>query len=204
MNLPILTGIAEIDDKSLDYAKKNVALNNFTSRIYLQKTAITDPILNDKLIKHRFDFTLCNPPFYASQQDFEQSASEKNEPPNSNCTGAPNEMICLGGEVAFVSQMIDESLALRNDVQWFTSMLGKISSVPVIVEKLQEVGIGNWAVTEFAPGKQTKRWGIAWSFEDLRPNSEIARGAKTVDKKFLPFPSQYSFLVSEERFSLVH
>lgn len=85
------------------------------------------------------------------------------------CTGAEIEMVTAGGEVTFVERMIEESLKLRDKVQWYTSMLGKLSSVSILVERLLEAGNKNWAVTEFVQGSKTKRWAIAWSWNDRRP-----------------------------------
>jgi 23S rRNA (adenine1618-N6)-methyltransferase len=79
-------------------------------------------------------------------------------------------MVTEGGEIAFVYRMIEESLRLRERVVWYSSMLGKLSSVSVIVEKLMEHGNNNYAVTEFVQGSKTKRWAVAWSWTDLRPS----------------------------------
>lgn len=79
-------------------------------------------------------------------------------------------MVTEGGEIAFVYRMIEESLHLRERVVWYSSMLGKLSSVSVIVEKLMEHGNNNYAVTEFVQGSKTKRWAVAWSWTDLRPS----------------------------------
>lgn len=79
-------------------------------------------------------------------------------------------MITPGGEVAFVTRMIEESLKLGTRVKWYTSMLGKLSSVSVLVEKLRAHRCHNYAMTALVQGK-TKRWAIAWSWGDLRPPS---------------------------------
>lgn len=78
-------------------------------------------------------------------------------------------MVVDGGEVAFVTRMIDESLRLRERVGWYTSMLGKLSSVSVIIERLIDAGNRNYAVTEFVQGTKTRRWAVAWSWRDFRP-----------------------------------
>lgn len=78
-------------------------------------------------------------------------------------------MVTLGGEVAFVNRMIEESCVVKDRVQWYTSMLGKLGSVTDVVETLKKKGIGNWAVTEFVQGTKTRRWGVAWSWGDMRP-----------------------------------
>ena len=138
---------------------------------------------------------MCNPPFYESKADMLTSAANKQRPPFTACTGSETEMVTSGGEVAFVSRMIDESLVLRDRVLWYTSMLGKFSSVAILVEKLKDNAIDNYAVTEFVQGSKTRRWGIAWSFDDLRPGLNIARGLNSLPKALLPFPSEYLILV---------
>lgn len=78
-------------------------------------------------------------------------------------------MVTPGGEIFYVSRMITESVQLKERVSWYTSMLGKLSSVSMLVEKLIELGNHNYAVTEFVQGNKTKRWAVAWSWADLRP-----------------------------------
>ena len=144
----------------------------------------------------RIDFTMCNPPFYESTNEMLESAASKQRPPFTACTGSSNEMVTPGGEVAFVSRMIYESLAIRDGVQWYSSMLGKFSSIAPIIQRLKDNGIGNWAVTEFVQGSRTRRWAIAWSFRDRRPLMSISRGVSSLQKAFLPFPSEYTTEVS--------
>ena len=69
-----------------------------------------------------------------------------------------------------MSRMIEESLVMKERVQWYSSMLGKLSSVNIVTERLKEKGVDNWAVKEFVQGEKTRRWGVAWSWGDLRPS----------------------------------
>lgn len=78
-------------------------------------------------------------------------------------------MVTPGGEVAFVSRMIDESKELGDRCQWYTSMLGKYSSVEIIIENIKGTGIVNWAVKDLVQGNKTKRWAVAWSWGSMRP-----------------------------------
>lgn len=78
-------------------------------------------------------------------------------------------MVTSGGELDFVTRMIEESIQLREKVIWYTTMLGKLSSVSLVAEKLISHNNHNYAVTEFVQGSKTRRWAVAWSWTDLRP-----------------------------------
>lgn len=79
-------------------------------------------------------------------------------------------MVTDGGEVAFVQRVIEESCKLTTNCQWYTSMLGKLSSVHTVLDTLKAVAVRNWAVKEFVQGTKTRRWAIAWSFQSARPS----------------------------------
>lgn len=132
------------------------------------------------------DFTMMNPPFYESEDDMLSSAQSKVRPPHSACTGAPVEMVCEGGEIAHISRMLEESLVLKEEVQWYTSMLGKASSVETLVDKLKANGIDNYAITEFIQGNKTRRWALGWSFGPMRPAKHVARVKTSGWKKVSP------------------
>ncbi|UZJ54199.1 hypothetical protein CBS101457_003519 [Exobasidium rhododendri] len=110
---------------------------------------------------------MCNPPFYTSEQEMKESLHLKSRRPNAVCQGSREEMICEGGEVAFIARMIKESVQIGSRVIWFTSMIGKMSSINPLIHRLQEEQIDNYLLTEFVQGK-TKRWGIAWSLTHFR------------------------------------
>ncbi|RAK75010.1 DUF890 domain protein [Aspergillus fijiensis CBS 313.89] len=190
----------DIDEGNIESSRANVIANGLDSRITVVRTSSEEKLipLDTKLKVDRLDFTMCNPPFYASQDEMVASAEAKDRPPFSACTGAEVEMVTAGGEVAFISRMIEESLQLRNKVFWYTSMCGKLSSISVLIEKLIEHGNNNYAVTEFVQGNKTKRWALAWSWTDIRPTTAVARGIPTIPKHLLPFPSEYTFTATTE------
>nr|XP_043613804.1 RNA N6-adenosine-methyltransferase mettl16 isoform X2 [Erigeron canadensis]XP_043613806.1 RNA N6-adenosine-methyltransferase mettl16 isoform X2 [Erigeron canadensis]XP_043613807.1 RNA N6-adenosine-methyltransferase mettl16 isoform X2 [Erigeron canadensis]XP_043613808.1 RNA N6-adenosine-methyltransferase mettl16 isoform X2 [Erigeron canadensis] len=115
------------------------------------------PILLDVVKEgEKFDFCMCNPPFFETME-------ESGLNPNTSCGGTPAEMVCPGGEQAFVSRMIQDSIQLKQSFRWYTSMVGKKSSLKSLTSKLREAGVTVVKTTEFVQG-QTCRWGIAWSF----------------------------------------
>ncbi|KAK3318066.1 hypothetical protein B0H66DRAFT_556175 [Apodospora peruviana] len=178
----------DIDARSLSYARQNVSLNGLDNRIRVVQRSTTDHLIPlDDLGIPSIDFVMMNPPFYISENEMLSSANKKSRPPHSACTGAPVEMVCDGGEVAYVGRMVQESLVMRDRVKWYTSMLGKVTSLEALVEQLRANNIDNYAVTEFVQGNKTKRWALGWSFGPMRPDDDAARGIKAaIWKKVLP------------------
>ena len=143
---------------------------------------------------------MCNPPFYGSVEEMERSREGKDKPPGTVCTGSKNEMVCEGGEIQFITRIINESLVLRERVQWYTSMVGKLSSLVPLIERLKDEGCVNWAVSELVQGLKTRRWVLAWSWTEWRPEVGVARGVGSgaLEKKYLPFPSEYIVTLKEQ------
>ena len=190
----------DVDPDNLKHAENNVRLNDLQSRVQVLPRKPTDPMVPlDELKRGRVDFVMTNPPFYESEDELLKSASIKARPPNSACTGAPVEMVCAGGEVAFVSRILDESLRLKERVQWYSSMFGMVSSLEAIVQKLKEHRVDNYAVTEFVQGRKTRRWAVAWSFGPMRPSQNICRGMKATPwRKILPTVVEVEVLTVEK------
>lgn len=135
---------------------------------------------------------MCNPPFFTSIEDMVASAKKKGIPPSSACTGTTVEMVYENdGEIGFARRMLEESRVLREQVQWYTTLFGKLSSVSTFVRKLKEIPEihGNWAVTDFIQG-QTKRWAVAWSYADRRPTLAAAVVRNSSLKGCSPFPPE--------------
>ncbi|EIW74733.1 hypothetical protein CONPUDRAFT_169696 [Coniophora puteana RWD-64-598 SS2] len=177
----------EIDDESARCALQNVAANNLSDRIDIRMSVLDGPIfaLFDDDLDTQYDFTMCNPPFYGSAQEIAESAEGKLYGPRSVCSGAAVEMVTPGGEVAFVSQMVRESVQHKTRCRWFTSMLGKLSSVSVVIELIKALGIDNYGITEFVQG-QTRRWAVVWSFGRERLPDSITRIRNPSLQKHMP------------------
>jgi 23S rRNA (adenine1618-N6)-methyltransferase len=105
-------------------------------------------------------------------------------------------MVTPGGETAFISRLIRESVQLGERVKWYSTMVGKYSSITPIIEELKTSGVTNWAVMEFINGNRTRRWGIAWSFGYWRPSVSSARGIGSLPKHLLPFPAEFDFAIA--------
>ncbi|KAH9998910.1 ribosomal RNA large subunit methyltransferase F-like protein, partial [Russula vinacea] len=145
----------DIDGVSLSSAQANIDRNGLSDRITLLRADHTGSIMLP-LIQNTtasFDFSMCNPPFYTSTEEATQAAAAKELLPNAVCTGADVEMITPGGEEAFVSKMVGESITMVNAVgTWYTSMVGKQSSLTALVTLLRAHSITNYALTELVQG----------------------------------------------------
>ncbi|KAI9247486.1 hypothetical protein BDA99DRAFT_526016 [Phascolomyces articulosus] len=165
----------EINETSVRCARGNVDKNKLNDRITVRYNDNPERIfLLDK--GESYTFCMCNPPFYASPDELEESLQNKQDLPFSVCTGTQNEMITDGGEYGFIERIMNESLIYKDRIQWYTSLIGLKKSVRPLVNQLKSFGITNYVVTEFIQGR-TKRWAIAWSFGSKRVNK-----AKSLDE----------------------
>lgn len=185
----------DIDVTSLTHAAHNVALNDLDDRVKLFETSGDGPLIPlDQIGLRNAHFVVCNPPFYTSTNEMKDALTGrgKSRPPNTICTGSETEMVTDGGDLGFMLRMIKESQELRDRVQWYSAMPGKLDSLCEVVTKLKEVECTNWAIQYLTgEGGRTRRWTIAWSWADLRPPDKLAR-AQHLRKEVLPFPNEYS------------
>ncbi|GLC59921.1 hypothetical protein PLESTB_001554300 [Pleodorina starrii] len=88
--------------------------------------------------------------------------------PNTAFGGTAAEMVCPGGELAFVLRMLVESEELRDRVHWFSTMVGKKNTLKALRRELHSRHVTALRTTELAQGK-TSRWAVAWSWQ-VDPN----------------------------------
>ncbi len=122
-----------------------------------------------------FDLTMCNPPFHASLAEARQGAqrkwqnlgkeSNKHKKPVLNFGGQSLELCCEGGEEAFVTRMIEESLSGREHCLWFTTLISKSSSLPHIYRLIKNIGAVDNRTFEMTQGQKKSRF-VAWTFMD--------------------------------------
>jgi 23S rRNA (adenine1618-N6)-methyltransferase len=118
--------------------------------------------------------TLCNPPFHASLEEATRGsqrkwralgkADPKRKLPVLNFGGQNNELWCEGGEIRFVTQLINESVAVGTQVLWFSTLVSKASNLPAIQGALSKVNAAQVKVVEMGQGQKQSRF-VAWSFQ---------------------------------------
>ena len=118
-----------------------------------------------------YNFTLCNPPFHKSLKDamdgnkrkIQNLTKQKITKNTLNFGGKNNELWCKGGEIAFISNMIKESLEFKNNVLWFTTLVSKKENLPLIYKKLEDIKVSEIKTIDMSQGQKITRL-IAWSF----------------------------------------
>ncbi|ORZ32443.1 hypothetical protein BCR44DRAFT_1440220, partial [Catenaria anguillulae PL171] len=165
----------DIDALALQTGQANVDRNSLSARITLfhvsDPTASFFPPPALPEISQPITATLCNPPFYESDTDRSAHRVAKSTT-HVTCPGTPEQMTTSGGEVAFVSRMVSESVAVYRNVPdaqrpaVFSSMLGIKRSVDEVVAVIQALEVPWYTVRTLRQGV-TSRWVVAWSFKAL-------------------------------------
>ena len=112
------------------------------------------------------DFCMTNPPFYSG------GLEDVTPNPSTTLVATNSELYTEGGELAFVIAMIMDSLILRRHIFWYSSMLGKKSSLKYLMrfmcalyKVVPSLSPQYICTTKFIQGSTT-RWGFAWCFYD--------------------------------------
>ncbi|WWD17985.1 hypothetical protein CI109_102431 [Kwoniella shandongensis] len=187
----------EIDDTSYVHALSVFETNNIpSSSISIQKSPAPDPIFFPLLHSDdSFDVTICNPPFFGSEEEMRHGQELKAQGSHAAPTAAINELITPGGEVAFIGKMIEESLRTGTRCEWYTSLIGKFSSLAPLIDLLRKHKIDNYLLKSIKQAKTT-RWILGWSHTATRLPDRLARPElvipNTAFARLLPAPNYYN------------
>lgn len=173
----------DIDEKALQNCKKIIANNpHLIEAISLQLQVEPRYIFKNIILpEDKFAFTICNPPFHASQDEATKQAlrkvtnlenektksQDKSRPTEAKLTlnfgGKNAELWCSGGEIGFITQMIYESVKYPLQVFWFTTLVSKKDNLRSIYKTLNKVGAVKIKTIEMAQGQKISRF-VAWTF----------------------------------------
>ncbi len=163
---------SEVDSIALKVATQIVQSNSFSSFIDLRQQTNSSLIFKGVVKPNEFiDITLCNPPFHSSAAEANEGSHKKwknlgykkTDKPVLNFGGQTSELWCKGGEVAFVTKMIEESLLIKEQCLWFTSLISKSESLPTIYSALKKAGAISVKTINMSQGNKISRF-VAWTF----------------------------------------
>lgn len=173
----------EIDEIALQNCKEIIGKNpKLIDAISLQLQTNSRFIFKNIILpEDKFAFSICNPPFHASQEEATKSAlrkvnalentkastrsgGERSEAkPLLNFGGQNTELWCDGGELGFITQMIYESAKYPLQCFWFTTLVSKKDNLASIYKTLNKVSPVQIKTIEMAQGQKTSRI-VAWTF----------------------------------------
>ncbi|MBV8873429.1 MAG: 23S rRNA (adenine(1618)-N(6))-methyltransferase RlmF [Metakosakonia sp.] len=164
---------SEVDNAAFASAQAIINANPGLSRsVRLRRQKDPAAILAGIIHKNeQYDATLCNPPFHDSAQAAQAGSERKrrnlglDNDAALNFGGQQQELWCEGGEVAFISKMIDESKQFARQVLWFTSLVSRGDNLPPLYRALTQAGAVNVVKKEMSQGQKQSRF-IAWTFQD--------------------------------------
>ena len=178
---------ADIDPVAISNAQRILNANTGLSeviklRLQASPTAIFNGIVQQN---ETFDLTICNPPFHASLNDALAGTQRKlknlatshvknktlDKTIMLNFGGQSNELCCEGGEEAFVKQMISESVTIKNQCLWFTTLISKATTLPSVYRALKKANALEVKTIDMAQGQKKSRM-VAWTF--LNTNQQRA------------------------------
>ncbi len=170
---------SDINAQSLANVAAIIASNpdlkeRFTLRRQTDKNHIFEGIIQPD---ERFDVSVCNPPFHASQDEALKStqrkvsnlarnrgeAKAKEKASNLNFGGQGAELWCKGGELLFLKKMVRESQIYSSQCRWFTSLISKADNVRPLKKLMLKVGAVEVREIEMKQGNKVARV-MAWTF----------------------------------------
>jgi 23S rRNA (adenine1618-N6)-methyltransferase len=161
----------DVDPIALKNAQTILEANlGLTSAIELRLQTSSSAIFSGvvKADEH-FELTMCNPPFHASLAEAKEGTQRKwqnlgkAKPATLNFGGQGAELFCDGGEIAFISRMIVESVAIGSQCYWFSSLVSKASNLPAVYKVLKANGARQVKTINMAQGQKQSRF-VAWTF----------------------------------------
>ncbi|MBP9211998.1 MAG: 23S rRNA (adenine(1618)-N(6))-methyltransferase RlmF [Bacteroidetes bacterium] len=117
----------------------------------------------------RFDMTMCNPPFHSAMAQAVAGTVRKwknlgtNSDNGLNFGGKHHELVYPGGEIGFISGMAAESVQFNDQVLWFTTLVSRHTSLPIIRTAIESAGVQQVRIVPMAQGQKKSRF-IAWTF----------------------------------------
>ncbi|CAM3768320.1 Ribosomal RNA large subunit methyltransferase F [Flavobacterium saliperosum S13] len=148
---------------------KNPELNGaITVRLQQSKRQIFKGIIQPE---EQFDFTICNPPFHNSKEEATKGTNRKlknlgkavERKPILNFSGQNNELWYEGGELAFITNMIYESVHFKTQCKWFSSLVSKKENLKPFYTILKKVNAKEVKTIEMEQGNKVSRI-LVWRF----------------------------------------
>ena len=161
----------DIDKKSIDRAQKIIKKNSLSEVITLQQQKDASHIFQGVLTEEdKFSATMCNPPFYRSQQEAMLANARKLEGLGNadtveprNFSGKQQELWYKGGEKAFIHTYLYESSMFKKQCFWYSTLVSKKENAESMLSSLKKLGATEIKTIPMHQGNKVTRV-VAWTF----------------------------------------
>ena len=172
---------SDINSQAINHVKEILSSNQTLKKNIKTRYQKSDENIFKELIKpdEKFDFTMCNPPFFSSLEEADQAYEKKvtnlnrnkekkghsliNKNKPSNFGGVKSERWCQGGELIFIKSMIEESVLFKDQCSWFTTLVSNKAHLIEFSELLRSLNITDNRVIEMHQGQKISHV-LAWRF----------------------------------------
>lgn len=159
----------DINETSLRAAKAIVSFNpGLRGKVEVRRQTSPQQIFAGVLQPgERYDFTMCNPPFYESEAAARKAAQRKwrklgrRGTATFNFGGQGAELHTPGGEPRFLRAMIAASYRFRSQVEWFTTLVSQRAYLKVAEAGFRQNQPRNKEVIALLTGTKTRQV-LAW------------------------------------------
>ncbi len=137
----------DIDKEAIGSAQQIIENNSLNDKVELRLQENNTNFFKGIITQgEQFDISICNPPFFTSQKDYEQANMRKNNnlsktintKTKSNFRGKSVELWCTGGEKRFIKSMIKESKDFKNSIHWFSTLVSNNEHLKPIIKSLEK------------------------------------------------------------------
>ncbi|WP_308992307.1 23S rRNA (adenine(1618)-N(6))-methyltransferase RlmF [Mariniflexile litorale] len=164
------TGV-DVDEKSLKSAERIINKNKLSASIsFLLQNEASQIFKNVLNTTDRFSASMCNPPFFKSEEDALQATTKKLKGLDGlenqvvrNFSGTHNELCYKGGEKAFLHTYLYESSLFKQQCFWFTTLVSKKELVKGMYDSLKKLGAKEIKTIPMGHGNKISRM-VAWTF----------------------------------------
>lgn len=161
----------DVEDASLKVAGAIASFNpGLDKKVTLRKQHQRNQVFRGIIREgERYDFSMCNPPFFADEAGATSAAESKWDKLGQSTTtghnfgGKANELWTPGGEPAFLRRMILESVEFKDQVTWFTTLVSKKGYLFSAKQLLEKAKVRHRKVIQMGKGGKIRRV-LAWRF----------------------------------------
>ena len=163
----------DIDEQAIASAQKIIDNNNslkdkISLRLQNNENAFFTGVISEG---EKFDISICNPPFFTSQKDYDGAnlrkinnlTKENSTETNSNFRGKDTELWCLGGEKRFIKSMVKESKEFAKSVRWFSTLVSNNDHIKPILKSIEKVKAKYVKIIPIELGNKKSRI-LVWGF----------------------------------------